>query len=363
MLNVQILDDVSSSTEETTAPWQQQLVSRVSIMMGNFDEYDDDIINEKIGGGIGGVESNLYYADHHDADAIELFGHPIENTSHQCSCSSPMQQFNCPDDQPLWWLVLRWMKMMLFKIARSYHAKPLLLVIAPLLFGIIIGFWLGRRGDRHWEQQKKDKKSKLSEWISFIWFRLGVTVSFWFLEGIYQSTFVDESLASSYSTTKPTTTTTRAESASNIVAVSKCKDENDGSSVLTIRETKTRTYLKSDEGTIRESDVPVDSIPRHVAVIMDGNRRYGKLKYGNATRGHWDGSSKLVEFAKWCIAERIAVLTVFAFSSENWKREPAEVATLMQIFVKYCDELRVEAIQRNIKIMALSTDYERVSMN
>jgi hypothetical protein len=359
-MDAQILD-VSSSTEETTAPWQQQLVSRVSIMMGNIDEYDDDIVNEKIGGGGGGSsKSNFYYADRADADAIELFGLPIENTSHQCSCSSPpMQQFNCPDDQPLWWLVLRWMKMMLFKIASSYNAKPLLLVIAPLFFGMIIGFWFGRRG--HYSEQKKDKKTKLSEWLSLIWFRLGVAASFWFLEGISQSTFVDESsLASSYSTT---TTTKTAESASNIVAMSKCKDDNDSSSDLTIREAKKRTYLNSDEGTVRESDVPVDSLPRHVAVIMDGNRRYGKLKYGNATRGHWDGSSKLVEFAKWCIAERIAVLTVFAFSSENWKREPAEVAALMKIFAKYCDELRVEAIQRNIKIMALSTEYERVSMN
>ena len=361
-MDVQILD-VSSSTEETTAPWQQQLVDRVSIMMGNIDEYDDDIVNEKIGGGgSGGIKSNFYYADRGDADAIELFGLPIENTSHQCSCSSPMQQFNCPDDQPLWWLVLRWMKMMLFKIASSYNAKPLLLVIAPLLFGIIIGFWLGRRG-YHYLEQKKEKKTKLSEWLSFIWFRLGVAASFWFLEGTSQSTFVYESsLASSYSTTTTTTTKTAVGSASNIAAMSKCKDDNDSSSGLTIREAKKRTYLNSDEGTVRESDVPVDSLPRHVAVIMDGNRRYGKLKYGNATRGHWDGSSKLVEFAKWCIAERIAVLTVFAFSSENWKREPAEVAALMKIFAKYCDELRVEAIQRNIKIMALSTEYERVSM-
>mmetsp|Transcript_20424 Transcript_20424/g.41934 ORF Transcript_20424/g.41934 Transcript_20424/m.41934 type:complete len:225 (-) Transcript_20424:74-748(-) len=96
---------------------------------------------------------------------------------------------------------------------------------------------------------------------------------------------------------------------------------------------------------------------------MDGNRRYGKTKYGSAAKGHWDGSSKLVEFAKWCMAEEIGVLTVFAFSSENWKRDPAEIAALMQIFTKYCDELRVEAIERNIKINVLSTDYEKVPVN
>jgi len=129
---------------------------------------------------------------------------------------------------------------------------------------------------------------------------------------------------------------------------------------LWTKENETRSHLKSNAGTQRESDVPSELVPRHIAVIMDGNRRYGKSKYGSVAKGHWDGSSKLVEFAKWCIAEQIAVLTVFAFSSENWKRDPAEIASLMQIFAKYCDELRVEAIERNIKIMVLSTDYEKI---
>jgi undecaprenyl diphosphate synthase len=69
----------------------------------------------------------------------------------------------------------------------------------------------------------------------------------------------------------------------------------------------------------------------------------------------------LVDFAKWCIAEEIQVLTVYAFSTENWNRHPSEVASLMALFVKYCDELRVEAIQRNINIRVLSTDEVNVS--
>ena len=99
----------------------------------------------------------------------------------------------------------------------------------------------------------------------------------------------------------------------------------------------------------------------HLGIIMDGNRRYGKMKYGNASQGHWDGSSKLVEFAKWCIAENISFLTVYAFSTENWNRDPAEVSALMAIFSKYCDELREEALQRNIKVLVLSTESQKVS--
>lgn len=79
-------------------------------------------------------------------------------------------------------------------------------------------------------------------------------------------------------------------------------------------------------------------------------------------QGHWAGSKKLVEFAKWCLAEKIEVLTVYAFSTENWLRDPAEVSTLMDIFTKYCDELRIEAVERGIKIQVLSTETEKVRL-
>jgi len=124
------------------------------------------------------------------------------------------------------------------------------------------------------------------------------------------------------------------------------------------RDEVTRSELKSAEERQRESEVSLTDIPRHVAVIMDGNRRYGKAKYGNATRGHWDGSKKLVQFCKWCLAEKIPVLTVYAFSTENWSRPPAEVDALMAIFCKYCDELRLEAIDNGIQIRVLTTDDE-----
>ena len=54
------------------------------------------------------------------------------------------------------------------------------------------------------------------------------------------------------------------------------------------------------------------------------------------------------------------MLTCYAFSTENWSRDPSEVAALMAIFAKYCDELRVEALERNIRIHVLSTESERV---
>ncbi|ETN03300.1 di-trans,poly-cis-decaprenylcistransferase [Phytophthora nicotianae INRA-310] len=56
-------------------------------------------------------------------------------------------------------------------------------------------------------------------------------------------------------------------------------------------------------------------IPRHIAVIIDGNRRYGKNKYGSGTRGHSDGTKTVMNFTDWCIDAGVEALTVFAFST------------------------------------------------
>lgn len=95
--------------------------------------------------------------------------------------------------------------------------------------------------------------------------------------------------------------------------------------------------------------------PKHIAVIMDGNRRFGNQKHGVATKGHWDGGNTLVEFVKWCLAEQIGTVTVYAFSSENWKRPQHEINVLMQIFVRYCDRIEKESLKNGIRVRFLST--------
>ena len=57
--------------------------------------------------------------------------------------------------------------------------------------------------------------------------------------------------------------------------------------------------------------------PKHIAVIMDGNRRYGRKKHNDALRGHWDGGQTLVNFCDWCAKDGVKQLTVYAFSTEN----------------------------------------------
>ncbi len=358
-----------ASAEE---PWHSRLsIASTYLNFANYNEYDNNDADD-------------------DDVMMELFGPPIDNRSHQCfsSCTSSSGTTclpSCPDDGPLWWLVLRWMKMMLLKVARSYHAKPFLLVVTPLVVGLLVGYWLGGRrqqkpGTHSASQSQTTTQQHIPIESKWVWGFIGLfqQVMSWLwamffhlysmfstLDGDHrQLPFASTSVATPRITSDlPTTTATTPSSTpcEETITTTNVQPEDGDDAALAIREATVRTNLKSQSQMARESGVPPSQVPRHIAVIMDGNRRYGKARYGSAARGHWDGSSKLVEFATWCLAEGIKVLTVFAFSSENWNRDPAEIASLMQIFAKYCDELRVEALQRNIKIDVLSTGFEQVS--
>jgi undecaprenyl diphosphate synthase len=59
----------------------------------------------------------------------------------------------------------------------------------------------------------------------------------------------------------------------------------------------------------------------------------------------------------------IEVLTVYAFSTENWSRDPLEVQTLMTIFAKYAQSFKQEALSRNVRVRVISTDFDRLPPN
>jgi hypothetical protein len=279
-------------------------------------------------------------------DVIQLFDR-LDNLSHQCS-GYHGSVMPCIEDRPLWWRVLQWLKMILLKMASSYHARPMLLVVIPLLLGLCLGYVLGRKSQKQ-QYKRRNIATNLKNWISLLAFYVGGFVA--------DKTPLEKS--------QPETRFPEAKPMAKTGSPSKSSNKDSAVSQPTMvsenRENRVRTDLTSEAGTLSESGIDKSHVPRHVAVIMDGNRRFGNEKYGNASQGHWDGSSKLVEFAKWCIAEHISVLTVYAFSTENWNRDPAEVSSLMAIFAKYADELRVEALKRDIKILVLSTDSRRVS--
>lgn len=75
-----------------------------------------------------------------------------------------------------------------------------------------------------------------------------------------------------------------------------------------------------------------DSIPRHIAVILDGNGRWAKARGMPRVAGHRKGVEMVRELVKGCAEKGVEYLTLFAFSSENWRRPKLEVKLLMELF-------------------------------
>lgn len=90
----------------------------------------------------------------------------------------------------------------------------------------------------------------------------------------------------------------------------------------------------------------VSAVPKHVAVIMDGNGRWAKKRFMPRVAGHVKGVELLREMVRACLEREINYLTLFAFSSENWRRPKDEVSLLMQLFVKALEQ-EVEKLNRN----------------
>ena len=87
-------------------------------------------------------------------------------------------------------------------------------------------------------------------------------------------------------------------------------------------------------------------IPRHIAVIMDGNGRWAKKRFLPRIAGHKRGVETVRTVVKACVERGVSHLTLFAFSSENWRRPPDEVKFLMQLFLHVL-EAEVVKLHRN----------------
>jgi undecaprenyl diphosphate synthase len=83
---------------------------------------------------------------------------------------------------------------------------------------------------------------------------------------------------------------------------------------------------------------PSSSKPRHIAIIMDGNNRWARQRGVSVSAGHRAGVENLRDILDACKKHGVEVLTVFAFSSENWLRPAKEVNTLMNLFMRYLDK-------------------------
>ncbi len=106
-------------------------------------------------------------------------------------------------------------------------------------------------------------------------------------------------------------------------------------------------------------------LPQHIAIIMDGNGRWAKRRSLPRTAGHAAGSKKFKEIARYCNKIGLKYLTVYAFSTENWKRPKDEVDNIMKIFKEYLEDAK-NFKDENIKVQfigdrtPLSDDIKRL---
>lgn len=101
------------------------------------------------------------------------------------------------------------------------------------------------------------------------------------------------------------------------------------------------------------NETSIGLMPKHIAIIMDGNRRWAKEKGLDTKLGHKAGAETLEKIASYANEIGLKYLTVYAFSTENWKRTKEEVGALMVLLEYYLDKFLKRESLRNIKIRVL----------
>ncbi len=102
------------------------------------------------------------------------------------------------------------------------------------------------------------------------------------------------------------------------------------------------------------------NIPKHIAIIMDGNGRWAKKRGLARSFGHIEGAKSLRKIIEHSVKIGVKYLTVYAFSTENWKREEKEISTLMNLFLKYIKNER-KTLEKNKIRFFVSGRKENVS--
>ena len=99
-----------------------------------------------------------------------------------------------------------------------------------------------------------------------------------------------------------------------------------------------------------KKQVHSEKLPRHIAVIMDGNGRWAKQRHLPRIMGHRKGIDAVREVVRECRKLGIEVLTLYAFSTENWRRPKAEIRALMALLKKFIRSEMLELHQNNIRV-------------
>ncbi len=101
------------------------------------------------------------------------------------------------------------------------------------------------------------------------------------------------------------------------------------------------------------ADPDASKVPRHVAVIMDGNGRWARERGLPRIKGHEEGSKSAGAVVQACADAGVQYLTLYAFSAENWRRPAAEVSALMKLLERFLREKTPEMIKNGVRLRAI----------
>jgi undecaprenyl diphosphate synthase len=93
--------------------------------------------------------------------------------------------------------------------------------------------------------------------------------------------------------------------------------------------------------------------PKHIAVIMDGNGRWARQRGWPRSRGHLEGANSAKECVETCLDLGVEYLTLYTFSTENWRRPKEEVDTLMGLLQKFLKDYTADLRKRSVKLQAI----------
>ena len=119
-------------------------------------------------------------------------------------------------------------------------------------------------------------------------------------------------------------------------------------------------FWKNKEKDIYEIDK--NNLPEHIAIIMDGNGRWAKRRSLPRSMGHREGAKSLKDISKYCDEIGIKYLTVYTFSTENWKRPQDEVNYLMELLIDYLRNIETHLGGRSVKVRIVG-DKEGLPQN
>lgn len=111
--------------------------------------------------------------------------------------------------------------------------------------------------------------------------------------------------------------------------------------------------MDREEEILKEEILQKGNLPRHIAIIMDGNGRWAKMQGLPRIAGHRAGVESVREVVRACGELQIEVLTLYAFSVENWRRPKTEVSILMELLLQTVEEELEELQENDVKLMTM----------